>query len=73
MDKKKITQEEWNELQDHWKTIVNCVFRAEETLDKKYKEELRKAKKLPAKEKQEICDKYVEVIANEILSTTFEL
>lgn len=73
MDKKKITQEEWNELQDHWKTIVNCVFRAEETLDKKYKEELHKAKNLPFEEKQAACDRYTTAIVDKILSTTFEL
>jgi hypothetical protein len=73
MIKKKITQEEWDELQDHWKTIVNCVFRAEESLDEKYKQELQEAKNLPAEERQEACDKYTTAIANEILSYTFEV
>lgn len=73
MERKKITQKEWNELHKHWKTIVNCVFRAEDALGDEPKQKLRDAKGKTPDEIKQACDEYVGTVVDEILGYTFEV
>ena len=73
MKKKKITSEEYAELRDHWKTIVDCVFRAEDALGDELKQKLRDAKDKTPDEIAKVCDEYVGAVADEILGFTFEV
>lgn len=73
MVKRKITQDEWNKEREHWKTIVNCVFRAEDALGDNYKEKLCQVKGKPQDEIDAVCDEYVGAIADEILGCTFDV
>lgn len=73
MAKKKISESELAELREHWKTIVRCVFSAEQSVSEEHKEKLRKAKGKTPTEIDRACNEYVAVVVDEILSGTFEL
>lgn len=71
MEKKKITQKEWDKHHKHWEVLVNCVFSAEQSVSEEHKEKLRKAKGKTQTEIDRACDEYVAVVVDEILNSTF--
>lgn len=73
MEKRKITQKEWNKLHKHWKIIVDCVFRAEGSLDEGFKKKLLQAKGKSQDEIIKAADEYNGAVAEEILKCTFEV
>ena len=73
MEKIKVTSEEYAKQREHWKALVNCVFRAEYALDEKHKEKLRQTKGKSQKEIDKACDEYVSAVVDEILGFTFEV
>jgi hypothetical protein len=73
MEKKKITQKEWDKYRGHWKTIINHVFRAENALSKECKEKLNQARGKSPDEVKKACDEYIGAVADKILGYTFEV
>lgn len=58
------------EIIEHWKTIINAVFRAEDAIKGAWIERLNQTRNADNETKQKIADGYITAIAEEILSKT---
>lgn len=55
---------------DHWKTLAETVFWAEEAISKEWDERLHSTPSMTREEQQQFADEYMTAIATEIVSRT---
>lgn len=67
-----MTEQEKNELIDHWMLLAKTVFVAEDNISDEWKPKLEASKNASAAEKEQIAEAYLRAIATEIVEKGYE-
>lgn len=67
-----MTEQEKNELIEHWMLLAKTIFAAEDNIREEWKPKLEASKNASAIVKEQIANSYLRAIATEIIEKGYE-